>query len=68
MQFSTIVAVLAGAAVTMAAPASLQKRQATVCTDLDLNPQCCVTTLLGVADLGCAARKCICSPAIQPFG
>ena len=54
MQFFTIVAAFAAAAV--AAPASLEQRQVPVCTGG--NPLCCATDVLNLADLDCATRKC----------
>lgn len=59
MQFSHIIALIAGAAVTMALPTELVDRNNPVPTalcpaGLYSNPQCCATDVLGVADLDCA--------------
>ncbi|KAF1979821.1 hypothetical protein BU23DRAFT_496739 [Bimuria novae-zelandiae CBS 107.79] len=50
MQFFTVIAALAAAA--MAAPASLEQRQVPICTSG--SPLCCATDVLHLADLDCA--------------
>ena len=61
----TITTALFGGSIVNAFPASKHEtKRATLCSGLESQPQCCADDLLGLLNLGCAARML---PLFDPF-